>query len=128
MGARAVTPAHRRTPDARPQPFFCTSRRPHTRYWRDWSSDVCTSDLRRTPCRPGQRRKPRLIAPVTEGPDPIRIGALRAYPTGTMTAPPVVAEFNLRAVQGPVGARSEERRVGQECRSRLALYPYTNTQ
>src|SRR3712207_6854529 len=25
--------------------FFFTSRRRHTRYWRDWSSDVCSSDL-----------------------------------------------------------------------------------
>src|SRR3712207_2309082 len=26
--------------------FFFSSRRRHTRYWRDWSSDVCSSDLR----------------------------------------------------------------------------------
>src|SRR5215203_7539112 len=25
--------------------FFFSSRRLHTRYWRDWSSDVCSSDL-----------------------------------------------------------------------------------
>src|SRR3712207_9072667 len=25
--------------------FFFASRRRHTRYWRDWSSDVCSSDL-----------------------------------------------------------------------------------
>src|SRR3712207_8905014 len=24
---------------------FCSSRRRHTTYWRDWSSDVCSSDL-----------------------------------------------------------------------------------
>src|SRR3712207_9119904 len=30
--------------------FFFSSRRRHTRYWRDWSSDVCCSDL-------GQRRR-----------------------------------------------------------------------
>src|SRR3712207_1017065 len=28
-----------------PRRFFCSSRRRHTRYWRDWSSDVCSSDL-----------------------------------------------------------------------------------
>src|SRR3712207_5582267 len=28
--------------------FFFSSRRRHTRYWRDWSSDVCSSDLRNT--------------------------------------------------------------------------------
>src|SRR5882757_1267655 len=30
--------------------FFFSSRRRHTRYWRDWSSDVCSSDL--WPTRP----------------------------------------------------------------------------
>src|SRR3712207_403929 len=28
--------------------FFFSSRRRHTRYWRDWSSDVCSSDLNDT--------------------------------------------------------------------------------
>src|SRR5947209_12747119 len=28
--------------------FFFSSRRRHTRYWRDWSSDVCSSDLFKT--------------------------------------------------------------------------------
>src|SRR5882757_11091623 len=27
------------------QDFFFSSTRRHTRYWRDWSSDVCSSDL-----------------------------------------------------------------------------------
>src|SRR5438445_7230183 len=31
--------------------FFFSSRRRHTRYWRDWSSDVCSSDLRTRPDR-----------------------------------------------------------------------------
>src|SRR5690606_41035637 len=29
--------------------FFFSSRRRHTRFSRDWSSDVCSSDLRRKP-------------------------------------------------------------------------------
>src|SRR5215203_5047286 len=29
--------------------FFFSSRRRHTRYWRDWSSDVCSSDLGEAP-------------------------------------------------------------------------------
>src|SRR3712207_5018311 len=29
--------------------FFFSSRRRHTRYWRDWSSDVCSSDLESLP-------------------------------------------------------------------------------
>src|SRR5215217_8361618 len=34
--------------------FFFSSRRRHTRYWRDWSSDVCSSDLCLR-CRRGRR-------------------------------------------------------------------------
>src|SRR3712207_6935260 len=30
---------------SRSGPFFCSSRGRHTRYWRDWSSDLCSSDL-----------------------------------------------------------------------------------
>src|SRR3712207_7486080 len=33
--------------------FFFSSRRRHTRYWRDWSSDVCSSDLRQIAYRAG---------------------------------------------------------------------------
>src|SRR5439155_7008095 len=40
--------------------FFFSSRRRHTRWPRDWSSDVCSSDLfrrvRATPRTPGSRR------------------------------------------------------------------------
>src|SRR3712207_1297006 len=37
--------------------FFFSSRRRHTRYWRDWSSDVCSSDLDgRGPAAPNFRR------------------------------------------------------------------------
>src|SRR3712207_9515380 len=31
--------------------MFFSSRRRHTRYWRDWSSDVCSSDLIRIDAR-----------------------------------------------------------------------------
>src|SRR6185295_13669325 len=35
---------------SRTNAVFCfSSRRRHTRYWRDWSSDVCSSDLARKP-------------------------------------------------------------------------------
>src|ERR671939_1001747 len=33
--------------------FFFSSRRRHTRYWRDWSSDVCSSDLASSPASRG---------------------------------------------------------------------------
>src|SRR3712207_246072 len=36
---------HECSSDVRSCDFFFSSRRRHTRYWRDWSSDVCSSDL-----------------------------------------------------------------------------------
>src|SRR5258707_1749335 len=36
--------------------FFFSSRRRHTRYWRDWSSDVCSSDLA-YPAHAAERRQ-----------------------------------------------------------------------
>src|SRR5437868_11903731 len=69
--------------------FFFSSRRRHTRSKRDWSSDVCSSDLVR-----------RLENPV-----PGRRGLLPGI--GPDTGSP---------------ARSEERRVGKECRSRWSPY------
>src|SRR3712207_1938845 len=38
-----------------PSFFFFSSRRRHTRYWRDWSSDVCSSDLRPDSAGSGRR-------------------------------------------------------------------------
>src|SRR5439155_5516428 len=38
--------------------FFFSSRRRHTRWPRDWSSDVCSSDLGWFPCRYWQLRRP----------------------------------------------------------------------
>src|SRR5438445_6987238 len=69
--------------------FFFSSRRRHTRYWRDWSSDVCSSDLaaRATPsgvCSDEERvHRP---ARETVGEEP---AAGRAYP------PAVVPEADL---------------------------------
>src|SRR5207245_8295864 len=68
--------------------FFFSSRRRHTRCYRDWSSDVCSSDL--AP-RAGTSRR----------------GAARACSGASASAP-------RRART----SRSEERRVGKECRSR----------
>src|SRR5947209_11565476 len=44
--------------------FFFSSRRRHTRYWRDWSSDVCSSDLKRVRLidTAGLRRKAKVEA------------------------------------------------------------------
>src|SRR5690554_4531475 len=42
-----------------PRPFFFSSRRRHTRCGRDWSSDVCSSDL------PGKAAQPKMLWPAT---------------------------------------------------------------
>src|SRR3712207_7426965 len=79
--------------------IFFSSRRRHTRYWRDWSSDVCSSDL-----VPSSS----LIRMVK-----------RELPTqGTSK------ETKWFRTEGGTGGsmRSEERRVGKECRSRWSPY------
>src|SRR5947209_14300269 len=42
--------------------FFFSSRRRHTRYWRDWSSDVCSSDLDGGGRQADERLLHRLVA------------------------------------------------------------------
>src|SRR5205814_7119848 len=86
--------------------FFFSSRRRHTRCLSDWSSDVCSSDLFKIEqcakekglhfCKPLILRPPKIWVPDTLVNDACRPGIAR---TG-------------------VCRRSEERRVGKECRSR----------
>src|SRR3712207_7818382 len=90
--------------------YFFSSRRRHTRYWRDWSSDVCSSDL------VGRQ----------VGPDPFEqlVGPPPAF-APPKDAPRSAALQPERDVlgHGQVGEqRSEERRVGKECRSRWSPY------
>src|SRR5207249_5723941 len=84
--------------------FFFSSRRRHTRSKRDWSSDVCSSDLQiRTHYRELVVEGPRIVRPD-----------LRSEPVLERGDDPAAA----RVVLGV--RRSEERRVGKECRSRWA--------
>src|SRR5439155_5308837 len=74
--------------------FFFSSRRRHTSWPRDWSSDVCSSDL---------------------------AGAW----TSRATLPrPMIAPRNILS-RARARARSEERRVGKEWRSRWSPCPQT---
>src|SRR3712207_9043570 len=86
--------------------FFFSSRRRHTRYWRDWSSDVCSSDL-----AAGRAAVPRLQVPRDAAGPPGHEPAVQPEELAAAAAP-------ARALQ----RRSEERRVGKEGRSRWSPY------
>src|SRR3712207_7243308 len=86
--------------------FFFSSRRRHTRYWRDWSSDVCSSDLRR----------------VESAGILLRCG--RDFANSLLALGLIADRLELLAQTEPHRTlqRSEERRVGKECRSRWSPY------
>src|SRR5439155_8170753 len=90
--------------------FFFSSRRRHTRWPRDWSSDVCSSDLiprrRRNSDRRGRRR---CRAARTRSPAPAGGGFPRRAIRKETPAGDICRE---------TAYRSEERRVGKECRCR----------
>src|SRR3712207_9528101 len=92
---------------------FFSSRRRHTRYWRDWSSDVCSSDLERH--RPAM---PRFH--LAADPDAARLQELSETPARIMSR-------IVDAEPDQFRLRSEERRVGKECRSRWSPYHYKKT-
>src|SRR3712207_8513027 len=96
--------------------FFFSSRRRHTRYWRDWSSDVCSSDLPTPSVRLLDFAA--SLRPDNRGPDHSRT----KRPKDTTGA---VARYRIKRRSPhirPRPPRSEERRVGKECRSRWSPY------
>src|SRR3712207_8657819 len=93
--------------------FFFSSRRRHTRYWRDWSSDVCSSDLDRG----FRRRSARVDRPWTRHP-----AARGRRPPQPRSIAPQAEQVRLWRQDRPSLRRSEERRVGKECRSRWSPY------
>src|SRR3712207_7719313 len=90
--------------------FFFSSRRRHTRYWRDWSSDVCSSDL--VTLAGGH------VVAVAAAPAFIADAAGRQF-TGIVLAS---VPLDQRYLAVRADERSEERRVGKECRSRWSPY------
>src|SRR5690606_39817646 len=96
--------------------FFFSSRRRHTRFSRDWSSDVCSSDLL-------AQRNPTIPALNYNSHPKYRL--TRAVPQSNqhpLTAPGIHLFANSYMVLSPIHCRSEERRVGKECRSRWTPY------
>src|SRR2546429_929150 len=92
--------------------FFFSSRRRHTRCSRDWSSDVCSSDLDHPFAAPARPRG----AAGGDAQGRRRGGRWRGWEAV------VSKEQQAATVTGPDPGRSEERRVGKECRSRWAPY------
>src|SRR5204862_4241728 len=97
--------------------FFFSSRRRHTRSLRDWSSDVCSSDL----SQPGQAAaaaswKFVALEYSVDWNTEERLNGFRepAWPGCDVAS----------AICNPPNARSEERRVGKECGSWRERYRY----
>src|SRR2546430_7422516 len=93
--------------------FFFSSRRRHTRFDCDWSSDVCSSDLERPPFI--DLRLPRPLALIAAF---LVMGGL-VWVVGRTISSNVTA---VAAAAPNYEVRSEERRVGKECRSRWSPY------
>src|SRR5207247_6550628 len=94
--------------------FFFSSRRRHTRSTRDWSSDVCSSDLRTT------LQGPRATILASDALAPAARVARLALPTRApkaSLATLVGAEAGSQ-VTTVFDGRSEERRVGKGGRAR----------
>src|SRR2546421_2960338 len=94
--------------------FFFSSRRRHTRSDRDWSSDVCSSDLRLSRAEVHVVGRRRELPPG----DP---GFKQAWVDIDQRRAPEESQERwvdrIMKIQ-----RSEERRVGKECRSRWSPY------
>src|SRR5256885_11781254 len=116
--------------------FFFSSRRRHTRLQGDWSSDVCSSDLSAVyGLADGQVQAPVEMGAVAAQPAPVHLeDEIRAH-GGFCHAclGGVRREVEARSIgttifskdgssHGTNAHRSEERRVGKECRSRWSPY------
>src|SRR5256886_8709505 len=91
--------------------FFFSSRRRHTRFDCDWSSDVCSSDL------------------VTSGKGAVYawegnrdVGQGRMEIAESVSPSKVAIKLDFVKPFETHNIRSEERRVGKECRSRWSPY------
>src|SRR5206468_5542234 len=94
--------------------FFFSSRRRHTRSDRDWSSDVCSSDL-------AFDIRTRGLACVVGNDPTLSIEVVGLREAGEAVAPEdrsaTVADGHVVDAVLLQEVRSEERRVGKECRA-----------
>src|SRR5699024_11980295 len=91
-----------------------TSSRRHTRSKRDWSSDVCSSDLK-------EYYGGGLIPKNTAGHFDIMIAlpVKEVFENETGTGEEIAEKFREgELTTGTINLRSEERRVGKECRAK----------
>src|SRR5205085_6246520 len=102
--------------------FFFSSRRRHTRFDCDWSSDVCSSDLDGTAALADAEQGDAVG--VGEGGGAVGVGAdVVAFDDVAGGAAAGDVNAVLRIAADDV-ARSEERRVGKECRCGWAVEHY----
>src|SRR5690606_39797862 len=103
---------------------FVASRRRHTRFSRDWSSDVCSSDL--GPVQAGETITADMLAmrrrDMAGAGDGFADPAALVGQTANRSLAPGAAPTADDVVE-----RSEERRVGEEARSRVTAERCKNT-
>src|SRR5258707_11107562 len=87
--------------------FFFSSRRRHTRYWRDWSSDVCSSDL--IPMPPTPTKCTWRVLPSTAPPQ--RHRSWFRVPGAGFVLVPGSANSELRTPNPEIGRASCRERV-----------------
>src|SRR5256886_3397506 len=95
--------------------FFFSSRRRHTRFDCDWSSDVCSSDLNFI----ADHLK---YAPFVAEETITRQGAVAHFLYILCSGKVEIRRVSEDGAIAKAVARSEERRVGKECRSRWSPY------
>src|SRR5690348_17538724 len=99
--------------------FFFSSRRRHTRWTGDWSSDVCSSDLApRNLELIGLRLRDVMQPGEVRGRPQSGIGLPGAGEGGACPVALTGLGERFRGRLQSLRSRSEERRVGKECRAR----------